>query len=60
MLRCPVCRGPLKPREENPAFPFCSPRCKAVDLGKWFTGTYRVPGPPAPEAPPPPKDDDEQ
>jgi endogenous inhibitor of DNA gyrase (YacG/DUF329 family) len=44
----------VKPREENEAFPFCSARCRAVDLAKWFTGSYRVPGPaadaPAPKA----------
>jgi len=42
--RCPTCRGKVKPRDENPSFPFCSPRCRAVDLGRWFTGEYRVPG----------------
>ena len=49
----------VKPREENPSFPFCSPRCRAVDLGKWFTGSYRVPGPPAEETAQH-KEDDEQ
>ncbi len=44
MPRCPTCRTPAKPREENPAFPFCSPRCRAVDLGRWFSGGYVVPG----------------
>src|SRR5947207_1711322 len=48
MLRCPTCRASVKPREENPSFPFCSPRCRAVDLGKWFTGSYRVPDKAAP------------
>ena len=43
MPRCPTCRAEVKPREENPSFPFCSPRCRAVDLGRWFTGEYRVP-----------------
>jgi endogenous inhibitor of DNA gyrase (YacG/DUF329 family) len=37
----------VRPREQNEAFPFCSPRCRAVDLGRWFTGSYRVPGEPA-------------
>ena len=60
MQRCPSCRVQVKPREENAAFPFCSPRCRAVDLGKWFTGSYRVPGPPAPDAPPLRHDDEEQ
>jgi len=66
MHRCPHCRGEVKPRQENPPYPFCSPRCRAVDLGKWFTGSYRVPGPPAPDGDakpdgaPTPVDDDEQ
>jgi endogenous inhibitor of DNA gyrase (YacG/DUF329 family) len=61
MHRCPNCRAEVKPREENPAFPFCSPRCRALDLARWFTGSYRVPGAPA-EVPPEkkPGDDDKQ
>ncbi|MFL5373228.1 MAG: DNA gyrase inhibitor YacG [Myxococcales bacterium] len=50
MHRCPTCRSPVRPRVENPAFPFCTPRCRAVDLGRWFTGGYSVPGDPAPDA----------
>lgn len=42
---CPICGKPVAPREENPAFPFCSDRCKLVDLGKWLGEEYRVPGP---------------
>jgi uncharacterized protein len=57
MQRCPTCRGEAKPRQENPSFPFCSPRCRAVDLGRWFTGGYRVAGEPAQE-PKPPRDGD--
>lgn len=41
--RCPICKGPAKPRPENPYFPFCSNRCRLVDLGNWFGGSYRVP-----------------
>ena len=26
--------------------PFCSPRCADVDLGRWFSGDYAIPGPP--------------
>jgi endogenous inhibitor of DNA gyrase (YacG/DUF329 family) len=29
----------------NRAFPFCSPRCKLLDLGKWLDEDYRIPGP---------------
>lgn len=50
----------MKPREENESFPFCSPRCRALDLSRWFTGSYRVPGPPAAVDPPPPRDQDDE
>jgi len=60
MPRCPSCRAPAKPREENPAFPFCSARCRALDLARWFTGSYRVPGPPAAAPPEKPGEDDKQ
>jgi uncharacterized protein len=36
---CPVCGKPADPRLR----PFCSCRCADVDLGRWFTGQYRVP-----------------
>ena len=41
--RCPICQKVSAPRSENPSFPFCSPRCRAVDLGKWLGEEYRVP-----------------
>lgn len=44
---CPTCKGALPPREKNAWFPFCSDRCKVIDLGRWFGGSYAVPGPPA-------------
>lgn len=40
---CPVCEKPAAPRSENPSLPFCSPRCRAVDLGRWLGEEYRVP-----------------
>ncbi len=46
--RCPICKREL--RERTGYFPFCSPRCKLVDAGNWFGGTYRIetePGEPA-------------
>ena len=33
-------------RPENPCFPFCSERCRAIDLGKWLGGEYRIPAKP--------------
>ena len=39
---CPICR---KPRAEEFS-PFCSARCRDIDLGRWFNEGYAVPGPP--------------
>jgi uncharacterized protein len=50
---------PVRPRAENPAFPFCSSRCRAVDLGRWFTGSYRVPGEPAQDVSRHPNDEED-
>ena len=43
MPPCPICSRPASPRSKNPAAPFCSPRCKQVDLGYWLNESYRVP-----------------
>jgi uncharacterized protein len=40
---CPICRKPAQPRASNPAAPFCSPRCKQIDLGKWLDEAYTLP-----------------
>ncbi len=44
---CPVCHKSAPARSQNPSFPFCSPRCRMVDLGKWLGEEYRVPDRPA-------------
>ena len=41
--RCPTCRNAVR-RDDNPHRPFCSERCRLVDLGAWVTERYRVPG----------------
>ncbi len=46
---CPICHKPAPPRAENPTFPFCSKRCRMVDLGRWLGEEYRVPDGPADE-----------
>ena len=43
---CPICQKPVAPRAANQAFPFCSDRCKLIDLGKWLGGEYRIPAAP--------------
>ncbi|MEM6854403.1 MAG: DNA gyrase inhibitor YacG [Planctomycetota bacterium] len=37
---CPTCKVPVP--EDSPTFPFCSPRCKTIDLGRWFNESYKV------------------
>ena len=39
---CPHCGKPA-PWENNPFHPFCSRRCKLIDLGNWADGRYRIP-----------------
>jgi endogenous inhibitor of DNA gyrase (YacG/DUF329 family) len=39
---CPRCRQRLAPDTELPAFPFCSERCKLIDLGSWFDESYKL------------------
>ncbi|MDB5416552.1 MAG: yacG [Rubritepida sp.] len=43
-IRCPICRKPAAKREpgQASAFPFCSERCRQVDLGRWFSESYAV------------------
>lgn len=45
--RCPSCRKQLPPVVEGQPwprnFPFCSDRCRTVDLGRWLQEEYRVP-----------------
>ncbi|MEJ2067973.1 MAG: DNA gyrase inhibitor YacG [Deltaproteobacteria bacterium] len=41
--RCPRC-GTQVSWEENPYRPFCSERCKLIDLGRWVDEQYRING----------------
>jgi uncharacterized protein len=50
-FRCPTCKKPVKP--PDPAtpkhlrfFPFCSNRCRLIDLGAWLDADYRIPSRP--------------
>lgn len=42
MSICPICGAEVKGRASNKAHPFCSARCKSIDLGKWLNEDYRV------------------
>ena len=37
---CPECGKPANPATK----PFCSPRCRDVDLNRWLSGRYVIPG----------------
>ena len=40
-MRCPICKKEIA-REENSYAPFCSERCKLIDLDNWLSGRYRI------------------
>jgi len=48
---CPICRKRIRvPRRDDALFrPFCSYRCKMVDLGRWLDGSYAISEPLKPE-----------
>jgi endogenous inhibitor of DNA gyrase (YacG/DUF329 family) len=54
--RCPICAKAyeIQALAELPTFPFCSERCRLIDLGRWIDGDYAIP------AGPPSADEDEE
>jgi endogenous inhibitor of DNA gyrase (YacG/DUF329 family) len=46
-MLCPICKKSLPdpaPGADKPKyFPFCSERCKLIDLGRWLEGKYQIP-----------------
>jgi hypothetical protein len=45
-MRCPICKKPVpEPGDADrlSPFPFCSERCKLIDLGRWLDGKYQIP-----------------
>ena len=49
MIPCPVCKKPVEPGAGD--FPFCSARCRLIDLGNWASEEYRISEPAAPTRP---------
>ncbi|UCH50306.1 MAG: DNA gyrase inhibitor YacG [Betaproteobacteria bacterium] len=43
VVNCPQCGKPLAWDTANASRPFCSERCKMIDLGQWASETYRIP-----------------
>ncbi|MFI5400559.1 MAG: DNA gyrase inhibitor YacG [SAR324 cluster bacterium] len=52
-MKCPQCGKPAR-WEGNPDRPFCSERCRLIDLGQWADGGYAIPAEKVPD-----KDDEE-
>jgi len=45
-MNCPICKTSVpEPADDTPlgAFPFCSERCRLIDLGRWLGGKYQIP-----------------
>jgi endogenous inhibitor of DNA gyrase (YacG/DUF329 family) len=45
-MKCPTCQTEFK-RSDTEFPPFCSERCKLIDLGHWLNEEFRIPGDPA-------------
>ena len=41
-LQCPVCRKGVVPKSDNHPLPFCSERCRDIDLLRWSKGSYAI------------------
>lgn len=42
-MKCPICKKEVE--LGDPDFPFCSERCRLIDLGNWSAEKYRIPQP---------------
>jgi uncharacterized protein len=43
MARCPICQRRMHgPSAEWPEYPFCSHKCRLIDLGRWLGEEYRI------------------
>lgn len=45
IVACPTCKKSLAWKAENTFRPFCSKRCKLIDLGEWASESHRIAGP---------------
>jgi uncharacterized protein len=43
-LNCPTCKRPIAWSERYPYRPFCSERCRLIDLGAWLSERHAIPG----------------
>ncbi|HKE44367.1 MAG TPA: DNA gyrase inhibitor YacG [Steroidobacteraceae bacterium] len=57
-VKCPTCGRPLEWTGESPFRPFCSDRCRLIDLGAWLSEERGIAGEAVPTEPAPTKDSD--
>lgn len=50
VVTCPTCKKPVAWVPDQIFKPFCSQRCKLIDLGDWATEAHKIPGEPAYQA----------
>jgi endogenous inhibitor of DNA gyrase (YacG/DUF329 family) len=43
IVKCPTCEKPVEWSEKSPFRPFCSERCRLIDLGAWAGEDHRIP-----------------
>ncbi|MDK2777843.1 MAG: DNA gyrase inhibitor YacG [Pseudomonadota bacterium] len=48
-VKCPTCKKDVEWSADNKYRPFCSERCKLIDLGEWASGGHAIPGKPVEE-----------
>ena len=56
-MKCPICKKDVQPGD--PDAPFCSARCRTIDLGNWAAEKYVISTPLRPEELPKPEDDED-
>ncbi|MBR5414448.1 MAG: DNA gyrase inhibitor YacG [Thermoguttaceae bacterium] len=39
-MKCPICGREFEPKDAESSLPFCSDRCKTIDLGRWLDEKY--------------------
>jgi endogenous inhibitor of DNA gyrase (YacG/DUF329 family) len=59
--KCPTCGKGFEVAtiDDLPSFPFCTERCRLVDLSRWIDGAYVIPGQAKPEQATPPETEDD-
>jgi len=60
IVKCPTCKRPVEWSPESLYRPFCSDRCRLVDLGAWFSEKHKIPDEAAPEGSEVPRDSSEE